>query len=790
MENENERIQLVSLTDDEVQEESIDLLESGKKLRKASQESFKEKESIQLVSLSDGEVQEESIDLRETTINFPEVLSMEPVKQRLEEPNSTAINFPDVLPMEPVLQYVGNPPPAVRAEPDLIFDTKRLSMKTADDYEDTYNADNEERESSAAKKKRYDYKAESGDLLNDYLIDNQKRMPEPVLLDRKRDSKASQCCLSWCAPMPCLINFPMVLFIAILGAFLIVVTIFVILAYAGAGNFLIANCPVWVWGTWCIMEFGLFFFWKAILASIRWFVLRNHYRYLKVTFAIYGIYEPATYVLWAACSFPCYILLSNRGVDPNVITWLSRIIWTLLVAAIFWLIWELARRFLIVRIERDKLWSRLALIFWKEKLLRELILAAEGKWKTDKRATLAELYGRKITSSIRYHPETDDMGTLDEFEMWKGKVFDNEELDLDVPRILLARTEEAKRETRMCRLAVHSSQYVFKRLDTDRSGDLGRGELENLFGQKGAQEHLSLWDADNDGAIKRREMIDVVLDILHDREQLKRILMGRSSLGSLLGLALGLILSFVALIVILQIFTISVADIILPLVGLILPVVFIFGNSLRILFESFLVIFIVQPWFPGDYVEMTGFPGFSAEAVSLYVTTGYTPVGVHVSIPNAPALTSAVQNWDRSASGRVRLFFRIIVPEGESVEDMVRRLTNEMSNWVDERRSIFRRGSLGTWMENSDYNDNLYHDTTTCTVCVNVSFLDIGYHMLMDYRRYKGEFIFALEGVLSRLGILGQPNKKLEVVMDLSSLPKEGAGGQSASPNTLRRKQE
>ena len=223
--------------------------------------------------------------------------------------------------------------------------------------------------------------------------------------------------------------------------------------------------------------------------------------------------------------------------------------------------------------------------------MRELVLAADGKY--DQAAPRKHEFQRQVTRSIRYHPTADDMLTLDEFEMWRGRVFDDDEYHMDVPRILLANSEDEKRHARICRLAVQSSQYVFRRLDSTREGTISRRELARIFGEKGAQEHLSLWDADNDGYLERREMIDVVLSILEDRERLRRILKGRNSLGSILGLSLGVIYLFVALIIALQIFTINVVDLILPFLGIVLPVAFIFGNSLRILFESFMVVFII-----------------------------------------------------------------------------------------------------------------------------------------------------------------------------------------------------
>jgi len=632
----------------------------------------------------------------------------------------------------------------------------------------TDDDDNDEESLAAAlnkKKKKYDYKKESGDLLQDYLLESQKRLPEPQLLKRKRDTRAVVCCLAWCAPMPFFINFPMVIFLFFVAVLLAVTTVFVLLSWASVGNYLIANCPVWTWGAFFLLEIMVFFILWGFFFSVRYAINRHHYRYLKLMFSLHGVYSPLTLLLWSALSFANYRLLEVWLVDPLVITWMARALWTIFTLASFWLLWEVSRRYLIVAIERDKLWERLALIFWKERLLRELILAADGDFVPGIRQ---HEFQREITRSIRYHPKADDMLTLDEWEMWRGKVFDDDDYNVDVPRILLANSEEDKRHARVCRLAVHASQYVFRRLDTSRDGTISRNELERHFGAKGAKEHLSLWDADNDGVLERREMIDVVLGILEDRERLKRILNGRNSLGSILGLTLGVIYLFICLIIALQIFTINVVDLILPFLGIILPVAFIFGNSLRILFESFMVVFIIQPWFPGDFVEMNGFPSMAVSEVHLYTTMGYTVKGVYTVMPNAPALSTWVKNYGRSTNTRIRLYFKIRVAE-DDIEAVLDRLTTLLRGWMDERRHIYKRNSLIVWLENSGYATGNYHDVHTNMVALNCQLTELGFAQYDEMNQARKLFIQALKRAIRQVGAKGAANEMFEIVLDASS---------------------
>ena len=206
-------------------------------------------------------------------------------------------------------------------------------------------------------------------LLSEYVLDDHERKAKPqvVMLPRLR-ARFHRLYICCGARMPFHVNFPMVVFFVILSLALAVCTIFVALEMSGRGPFVIANAPVWTWGAWVAINWTLFFVLWALFWFIRNLFIRHHYRLLKVTWALYGVYPPLILLFFAVCNFPLLELLVLNFVNPVVSFWIGRIIWVILVLAIFWLAWEAAVRFLIVRIEKGALWHDLADVLWREEV--------------------------------------------------------------------------------------------------------------------------------------------------------------------------------------------------------------------------------------------------------------------------------------------------------------------------------------------------------------------------------------------------------------------------------------
>jgi hypothetical protein len=317
-------------------------------------------------------------------------------------------------------------------------------------------------------------------------------------------------------------------------------------------------------------------------------------------------------LFFAIANFGTLQLLTTWGLDSNVYLWMTRVVWTLFagnfavelfccgdltffknIVAAFWLLWEVLKRIIIMRypdelffsttfinvlcrIQHDKLWDRLAFLVWRENMLQQLLRAAMAR----KKSMLLE----QVVKSSSFGQgafRKDDFSSLEEYEFLKGKILADNTIVVDAPGILLAPSAREERQVRICRLAVNASGKIFTSFDKDHSHSISVEELAQYLGEEGAYEHLSLWDTKDDGVIDRSEMIEVMLSIFTDREEIVRQLEANSPLGHVLGVALGAIIGFIALVVILEIYTISISDLLLPLLGILLPLTFIFGASVK-----------------------------------------------------------------------------------------------------------------------------------------------------------------------------------------------------------------
>ena len=383
--------------------------------------------------------------------------------------------------------------------------------------------------------------------------DSDQHRPQPVRIPSWR-STHTWCYAWWVALMPFHITFPFAVFMLILASCLAVCTIFVALEMAGFGPFVIANAPVWAWGAWAVVNWIVFFILWGIIYSIRALFIRKQYRVLKLSWGLRGAYAPSLALLHSVANFGILNLLKSNNLESLVDFWMTRIIFTFLSISIFWLLWSLAVRFFIARIERDQLWKRLANCLWRQKLHKDIMLAAHTVRKG------AGFIERTLTGShLRRHSILEDVGTVEEYDELQKHVLAEPDKCIDVPSILLADTIQEEREAQLCRLAVDTSWRVFRKLDPKQKGLLSLSKLVSLFGYEGAVEHLSLWDIDHDGAIGREEFVKALILLFHDIEGLRLAMQTRTPLGRILGTALGGILFFVCLIVVLQIYVILIS---------------------------------------------------------------------------------------------------------------------------------------------------------------------------------------------------------------------------------------
>ena len=70
------------------------------------------------------------------------------------------------------------------------------------------------------------------------------------------------------------------------------------------------------------------------------------------------MWMPSVWLLWSCTEFAALQILFDWGLEVSVGFWFQRIFWAVFALAAFWLAWEIARRYLLIKIERHDVQER------------------------------------------------------------------------------------------------------------------------------------------------------------------------------------------------------------------------------------------------------------------------------------------------------------------------------------------------------------------------------------------------------------------------------------------------
>jgi len=570
--------------------------------------------------------------------------------------------------------------------------------------------------------------------------------PHPVRDPKPRPSPSKMWCKSLCcAQMPFSIPFPMGTFLLVILVFLGLGTLFITLAWTGHGRFSIGGATVWAWSFFIAISWTVLFLLFAIFFTLRAFFLDRRYRWMKVTFYLSNCWIACSIFLWSCSEFGTVQLISTFGGTDEVIKWMDRIVWSVFVLSIFYILWTLLKKISISRIERDDLWLRLAELLWRERLLEELLHSTGDKqFQLGQKSVLTteRLFGSINQSLSRMSLSETDKPSMEEFDAWADTLLTKEPLRISVAEVMMAETDRARKAVRMTRLAVRLAHHVFKNMDRGKKGFLSETDIAESVGRYYAGSHMSLFDKNGDGKVDRAELIEVFITIFQDRSELKDLLAGSSEMGRILGSILAVFIGIIAVVIVLQIFSIDVGALLLPFLTLLLGLVFIFGSSIATLWASFIVIFLMRPFGVRDMIEIKGFPPFTITKMELLSSVGFCREGIQRRIPKHLALNTPISNWGRSESGRIVAF----VSAHAVTRAQLVAFAWKMKEWCGLRREFFQRKTFSAWIDS-------YQGGDKCTMGMQVQLMYLTRDDLDGWRGVRTDFYFHVESMLDEVGI-------------------------------------
>ncbi|KAF9902586.1 hypothetical protein EC991_004759 [Linnemannia zychae] len=162
-----------------------------------------------------------------------------------------------------------------------------------------------------------------------------------------------------------------------------------------------------------------------------------------------------------------------------------------------------------------------------------------------------------------------------------------------------------------------------------------------------ARKAFALFDKDGNGDISKREMKEKIFYIYKERKDLHTALRDLSQAVGKLDIIFLTIAFIIWLIVILSVFGASVVQNMLSVGSFLVALSFVFGNSLRTLFENIVFLFITHPYDSGDLCDIDGTFMYVRE-VGLNSTMFVSWDGRRIYYPNNVLSQKAINNIRRS----------------------------------------------------------------------------------------------------------------------------------------------
>jgi len=152
-----------------------------------------------------------------------------------------------------------------------------------------------------------------------------------------------------------------------------------------------------------------------------------------------------------------------------------------------------------------------------------------------------------------------------------------------------------------------------------------------------------------------------VVHVVHlNRKELYAALFDRENMAKVLTQIVGTLYWIVMLFVLLLIFGVNIQQFLLPFGTLFLGLSFIFGNSMKDLWEGFIMIFIVRPFDIGDRIDLTGYPPFLlVSKINLFTTELFAMDGRQYIIPNQHLYSNSIVQLRRSQDHAVQINLEI-----------------------------------------------------------------------------------------------------------------------------------
>ncbi|KAG2492831.1 hypothetical protein HYH03_008986 [Edaphochlamys debaryana] len=165
--------------------------------------------------------------------------------------------------------------------------------------------------------------------------------------------------------------------------------------------------------------------------------------------------------------------------------------------------------------------------------------------------------------------------------------------------------------------------------------------------KEAARKAFAVFDADANGEVSRSEVRDAVVNIFKERRNMARSLKDTETIVQSLEFGIGAVIHFLFAALYLLIWGVDLLTGFSTFSATVLALTFVFGNSVKNMYESMLFLFVIHPYDVGDCI-LVGVEMYRVKKISLLYTDMVRSNGERVYMPNTGLVLQNITNWTRS----------------------------------------------------------------------------------------------------------------------------------------------
>ncbi|KAL6045361.1 hypothetical protein QOT17_022801 [Balamuthia mandrillaris] len=447
------------------------------------------------------------------------------------------------------------------------------------------------------------------------------------------------------------------------------------------------------WVAYTIASFALIQFIMELLKKLVKFLVVTFvpwsplYTYIKSTFYHIGG------LLWAVLHLTTMEVKEGvfiNGVAGDGLYWVENTITCLLIIFACKIVLVLTVRHIVSKLNRAQFWESIQEYLFKEKVLCQIISEKKRiKLMEKERETVEVNSPRKLSSSGVNHTQ---FAKAWNYVMKASHTHREQTEELQASLGLSKHLADTipKEQVEMI------SNAIFDGLDHNKKGYFELKDVEILYGPTAKAERVyKIFDKANTGKVDRDEARSAIKLVLDERTQLFKTVRDRENIEKVLNRVLSTVFWVVMFVTILLVFGISFESLLIPFGTVFLGLSFVFGNSLKNVWESIIVIFINRPFEAGDRINIGHTHDLIIQHVWLLTTEAYSPDGRQFLIPNETLFNREITQMKRSKNISISLSFAVDFRTPKSAIEAFRK---DIEEWLKKDEAPWDLDNWRAWV--------------------------------------------------------------------------------------------